>query len=221
MSKKLIIAVDGPAGSGKSTTFQVVADRLGYQLIDTGLMYRAFTFFALQKNIDFEQPQALISLIPYFNYQLKKDRIYLNHQDVTEQLSSHEVVEKINKVTKIPEIRAMMVALQRKMAVKNLRSGLIMIGRDITSVVLPNADLKIYLDSSIERRAQRRLEQNHQETHNLKALSKEIAQRDFNDQHRTVGPLKRTKDSWYIDNSKLSLEETVTMVTRKINELEQ
>lgn len=195
MRRKLIIAVDGPAGSGKSSTFKEIANRLGYNFIDTGLMYRALTLLALQSEVDFDNPKALIALMAKFDYQVINNQVFLNNKNVSSQLNDQKILNKINKITSIPQIRKKMVALQRNFAKLNINQGVIVVGRDITSVVLPKADLKIYLDSSIERRALRRLEQNDQQLKDLSKLKLQIKNRDFEDQHRKFGALKRTKDA--------------------------
>ncbi|AVP49255.1 (d)CMP kinase [Williamsoniiplasma luminosum] len=219
--KELIIAVDGTAGSGKSETMKKVAQQLGYNFIDTGLMYRAFTLFGLKAKINFSHSQEIIGLIPQFNYKVQNDLVFLNDENVTEQLQSSDVLKAINKVTVIPEVRAMMVEKQRQIG--NVPST-IAIGRDITSVVLPNADLKIYLDCSPKIRALRRYAQNVANNildMHVEEIEKMIIARDFNDKNRQDGPLVLTKDAWYIDNSNLTLEQTVELIINKIKEIKR
>ncbi|ATZ18841.1 cytidylate kinase [Williamsoniiplasma somnilux] len=221
--KKIIIAVDGTAGSGKTITFKKIAEKLNYIFIDTGLMYRAFTIFGVLEKINFQNPNEIKKLIPKFNYEVKGNKIFVNNMDVTSKLQTSEVLENINSITGISEVRNMMVESQRKIALDNKKNGVIMVGRDITSVVLPDADLKIYLDSSIDSRAKRRYNQNLKaniKNMSLQVIKDAIILRDYTDKNREVGPLKLTSDSWYIDNSKIGLETVVKKVIKKIKELE-
>ncbi|ATZ16573.1 cytidylate kinase [Entomoplasma freundtii] len=223
MSKKIVVAVDGTAGSGKSATLKKVATQIGYTFIDTGLMYRAFTLLGLNKKVDFKNSQELINLIPDFDYVVKKDKVFLNGQDVSNKLASPEILANINDITPIPEIRELMVQKQRALAQTNQNEGIIMIGRDITSVVLPTADLKIYLDASLDARAQRRYEETRNEKTNntdLAFIKKALAERDASDKNRLVGPLVLTNNTWYLDNSTMSLDQTVDTIIAKIKQME-
>lgn len=219
MMKKIVVAVDGTAGSGKSATLKQVAKAVDYEFIDTGLMYRAFTVLGIERKIDFHNQKAIIKLIPFFHYKVKNGRILLNDVDVSNKLTSPEVLANINHITAIPEIRDLMVKEQRAM-VQNRNGGVIMIGRDITSVVLPHADLKIYLDASIQARANRRYQEN-PDLGNLDAIKESIAKRDASDKERSVGPLIQVSDAWYLDNSHLTLTETVNLIVAKIKQMEQ
>ncbi|SRX64109.1 (d)CMP kinase [Mycoplasma mycoides subsp. capri] len=154
---KLIVAVDGTSSSGKSVICKKVAEILNYQFVDTGLMYRAFTWYCLFKNIDLKNQNQIISLLDSFNYQIKDDQIFVNDINVTNKLISSDILNVINQITVIKQVRDYMVKAQQQL-VKN--KGYIVVGRDITSVVLPNADLKIFLDCDLEIRAKRRFEQN-------------------------------------------------------------
>ncbi|SYV96038.1 cytidylate kinase, partial [Mycoplasma putrefaciens] len=194
--KKLIVAVDGTSGSGKSITFKKIADLVGYQFIDTGLMYRALTWFCLDHKIDYKNPANVINLLDKFDYQVIGDDIFVNQINITSKLQSNEIINAINYITPIKEVREFMVQKQRDM-VKT--GGYIEIGRDITSVVLPNADLKIYLDSSIETRAQRRFNQNKKNNITGKSYQEiklDLENRDHIDKTRTTGPLTLVRDAW-------------------------
>ncbi|WP_031543006.1 (d)CMP kinase [Mesoplasma photuris] len=218
--KKIVIAVDGTSGSGKSETFKKVAEKLNYEFIDTGLMYRAFTLLCLLEKIDFNDQNQIIKLIKKFDYQTKKGLVYLNGQEVTKRLSENDIVKYINFITPINEVREMMVHKQREIV---NGGGFIEIGRDITSVVLPNADLKIFLDSSVEVRANRRYKQNQELDiidQEYEQIKQSIINRDNSDKNRSVGPLKIVEDAWYIDNSNLSIDEVVNMVVKKVKEME-
>ncbi|AEM68775.1 (d)CMP kinase [Mycoplasma putrefaciens] len=219
--KKLIVAVDGTSGSGKSITFKKIADLVGYQFIDTGLMYRALTWFCLDHKIDYKNPANVINLLDKFDYQVIGDDIFVNQINITSKLQSNEIINAINYITPIKEVREFMVQKQRDM-VKT--GGYIEIGRDITSVVLPNADLKIYLDSSIETRAQRRFNQNKKNNITGKSYQEiklDLENRDHIDKTRTTGPLTLVRDAWYIDNSDLTIDQVVKLVVDKIKKLER
>lgn len=220
MKKKLIIAVDGTAGSGKTVTFQKIAEKLNYKFVDTGLMYRAFTLLALKKQINLNNKKEIINLINDFNYEVKKQRVYLNKEDVTEELHSFAVLESINYITVIKEVRQFLKLKQQEIANEG---GVIEVGRDITSNVLPDADLKIFLDSAVEERAKRRYLQNKENKiigKSLEEICKDVAQRDFNDKTRENNPLILVKDAWYIDNTNLSLDDVINLVITKVQKME-
>ncbi|ABC01876.1 (d)CMP kinase [Mycoplasma capricolum] len=218
--EKLIIAVDGTSSSGKSVIFKKVARILNYQFVDTGLMYRAFTWYCLSKNIDINNQNQIIKLLDSFDYKISNDQVFVNNTNVTNKLTSSEILNAINKITIIPQIRNYMVKAQQQM-VKN--KGYILVGRDITSVVLPNADLKIYLDCDIEIRAKRRFEQNVENKildKSFKQIYQDLIKRDQVDKTRKIGPLVLVSDAWYIDNSYLTIDQVVDIVVNKVHQLE-
>ncbi|WBX36200.1 (d)CMP kinase [Mycoplasma capricolum] len=218
--EKLIIAVDGTSSSGKSVIFKKVAKILNYQFVDTGLMYRAFTWYCLSKNIDINNQDQIIKLLDSFDYKISNDQVFVNNTNVTNKLTSSEILNTINKITIIPQIRNYMVKAQQQM-VKN--KGYILVGRDITSVVLPNADLKIYLDCDIEIRAKRRFEQNVENKildKSFKQIYQDLIKRDQVDKTRKIGPLVLVSDAWYIDNSNLTIDQVVDIVVNKVHQLE-
>ncbi|KEZ19048.1 (d)CMP kinase [Mycoplasma capricolum] len=218
--EKLIIAVDGTSSSGKSVIFKKVARILNYQFVDTGLMYRAFTWYCLSKNIDINNQDQIIKLLDSFDYKISNDQVFVNNTNVTNKLTSSEILNTINKITIIPQIRNYMVKAQQQM-VKN--KGYILVGRDITSVVLPNADLKIYLDCDIEIRAKRRFEQNVENKildKSFKQIYQDLIKRDQVDKTRKIGPLVLVSDAWYIDNSNLTIDQVVDIVVNKVHQLE-
>ncbi|KKW61515.1 (d)CMP kinase [Mycoplasma capricolum] len=218
--EKLIIAVDGTSSSGKSVIFKKVARILNYQFVDTGLMYRAFTWYCLSKNIDINIQDQIIKLLDSFDYKISNDQVFVNNTNVTNKLTSSEILNTINKITIIPQIRNYMVKAQQQM-VKN--KGYILVGRDITSVVLPNADLKIYLDCDIEIRAKRRFEQNVENKildKSFKQIYQDLIKRDQVDKTRKIGPLVLVSDAWYIDNSYLTIDQVVDIVVNKVHQLE-
>jgi len=218
---KINVAVDGTAGSGKTFIFQKVADQVNYELIDTGLMYRAFTYHVFLNKIDFSNRDAVLESLKTFEIKMKNRSVFLaNNLDVTDKLSTNSVIENINKITIIPEVRNYMVALQRELG---NRPGVIEVGRDITSLVLPDADLKIYLDAPVEVRAQRRFDQNKTQGINdsLEVVLEKIRARDQTDLNREVGPLVQTSDSWYIDSSLLPVDQLIKEIVEKIRTLEE
>lgn len=217
MSRKIVVAVDGTAGSGKTVTFKKVAEKINYQFIDTGLMYRAFTLLCIKNKIDFCSEKEVLQQLKSFNYEVKNQIPYLNQINVEKRIQENDIVNFINFLTPIKKVREFMVNAQRDMVTGG---GFIEIGRDITSVVLPNADLKIYLDSSIKARAERRFNQNQEKNINDKSyeeIYKAIEIRDSKDKENV---LKVVDDAWYIDNSSMSVDEVVNVVIEKIKELE-
>ncbi|ARU92030.1 cytidylate kinase [Spiroplasma clarkii] len=217
MNKQINVAVDGTAGSGKSSVMSQIAQEFGFDFIDTGLMYRAYTKLCLEKNLDFTDPQAVASLVPDFNCSYDQNgAIYIGTTDYTPFLIDYNVAENIKYVAANPQVRAKMVELQQEFAANK---GKIMVGRDITTVVLPEAELKIYFDSSPEARAMRRFIQNEQQGVNpnqYQDILRQIQQRDQWDQNRSVGALKRAADAWYLDTSMLTLEEVIDKVREKL-----
>lgn len=207
------ITIDGPAGTGKSSTGKLLAKKLNYNYIDTGLMYRGLTYYGIINNINFNDENEIIALLEKVNFEYEKNgNILINNKNVMEYLYSKEISKNINKVTIIPEVRQSLVQQQRDI-VSN--QGFVIVGRDIGTIVLPNAQLKIYLTASLNKRIQRRSEQLMIETTNKKALEKlkiEIQKRDESDIKRHTGPLKPAKDAVKIDNSNLSLEQTVDLI---------
>ncbi|WHQ36798.1 (d)CMP kinase [Spiroplasma sp. SV19] len=209
---KLNIAIDGPAGSGKSSAGYELAKKLNYQFIDTGLTYRAFTYFCAKAQIDFNDYQQLQTQLTNFNYQVLNNKIYVNNEDVTLMLQTSLVLDNINKITGLDFIRTAMVALQRQLVINK---GNVVVGRDITTVVLPDAEVKIYLTASIAARAERRWNQNnenHIAPNNLTEITTKLRERDCADKTRAVGPLKIAADAIVIDSSILTFEQTVAAI---------
>jgi cytidylate kinase len=194
MTRKITVAVDGTAGSGKSFIFDRVAKKIGYELVDTGLMYRAFTYHLFAKRINFNQVSEIIAGLDDFNFDVQKGLVTVNEVDITDKLATNAVLENINKVTIIPEVRQYMMVIQRQIG---SRPGVIELGRDITSVVLPNADLKIYLDAPLEIRAQRRYEQNQEQGihDDYEAVFEKMQLRDETDKTRKIGALVIVPDA--------------------------
>ncbi|MCL6494544.1 MAG: (d)CMP kinase [Ignavibacterium sp.] len=214
MSEKLIIAIDGPAGSGKSTTAKLLAKKLGYLYIDTGAMYRAVTLYAIKNNL-LDDEKKIIDLANQLNIELKfedgQTKVNVNGKDVTEEIRSLEVNQNVSPVSKIEGVRKILVQKQKEMG-KN--GGVVMEGRDITTVVFPNADVKIYLTATIDERARRRALEFAQKGHqvNIEQVKQNILDRDRIDSSRDVSPLTKSPDAVEIDTSNLSIEQQVEQI---------
>lgn len=221
MRKNICIAIDGPAAAGKSTVAKIIAKRLSYLYIDTGAMYRALTYLALQQGIALDDEQALISLLKNTYIDLKPSEqgqlVFVNGEDVTNVIRSEEVTNAVSLVAKHPLVREEMVARQRALA-KN--GGVVMDGRDIGTYVLPDAEVKIFLKASVEERAKRRHAENIARgfPSDLETLKKEIARRDRIDSEREVAPLKKAEDAIEIDTTSLSIEEVVDRIMEIVDE---
>lgn len=212
LKQPLIIALDGHSSCGKSSFAKSIAKELGYIYIDSGAMYRAVTLYAIQKgfmknrHVDKEALERNLSSIKiefYFNTQLQKYETFLNGVNVEERIRSMEVAENVSEVSKIKDVRAHLVRLQQKMGEKK---GIVMDGRDIGTVVFPNADIKIFMTASLEVRTQRRFKELQEKGINitLKEVSENLDQRDFLDQNRTESPLKKADDALVLDNSNMT-----------------
>ena len=209
---KYNIAIDGPAGAGKSTIAKKLAEKLGFVYIDTGAMYRAMAYYYMTKGIDIDDKEAVIAEFDNINIELKYidgvQHIYLNKEDVSSLIRTAEVGENASKVSAIAEVRKKLVALQQEIA----RSiNVVMDGRDIASVVLPDADLKIYLTASVEVRAQRRYKERIEkgEDADIAAIEEEIRQRDYRDMHRDASPLVCVPEAVVVDTSYMSIDEVL------------
>lgn len=210
------IAVDGPAGSGKSTVSFAVARRIGYLFVDTGAFYRAITLLALERQLDLSDSVQLVSLAEHAHLDMTPDlgddgrqyTLLADGRDITCEIHSPEVDANVSVVAANPGVRAAILDAQRSLA---MRGRVIMAGRDIGTVVLPDADLKIYIDASLEKRAERRYQQRirNGEPADLDAIRAGLAGRDTIDSQRDVAPLQRTPDAVYLDTSDLTLEQAV------------
>lgn len=208
------IAVDGPAGSGKSTICDIVAERLNIIHIDTGSMYRAITYLALEKKIDLNDEKSY-GFVKDASIVYEENKIFANGIDVTKQIRSLEVTKNVSKVSSFPSVRKHLVKLQRK---ASKGKNVIMDGRDIGSVVLPNADLKIFLTANIEERAKRRMLELHAKGQDVDLLMmiEDIKIRDHKDSTRKVSPLIIPKDAIIVDSTNYSIEETVEVIIKEI-----
>lgn len=202
------IAIDGPAGSGKSTIAKKVAKTLGIEYIDTGAMYRALAFYMNENNLSLQELKNEMDLI---NIEFKKERTFINGKDISDFIRTNEISSLASKVSKDKEIREKLVDLQRKLADK---VSCVMEGRDITSVVLKDAEYKFYLDANPRVRAKRRLTdlKGKDSKITLDELIAEIEERDKRDKTRENSPLQITKDSNYIDTSEMTVEDVVNKI---------
>lgn len=209
------IAIDGPAGAGKSTVAQRVAKRLGVLYVDTGAMYRAVTLTAMRQACPLEDEQRLRSLLDAMELTLTisdgTQHVYVNGEDVTEAIRSLEVTRRVSTVAALPLVREKLVEMQRCMA---SRQDVVMDGRDIGTSVLPDAELKIFLTASIEERARRRLQELEQKgmEADYAQLLREIEERDRKDSERKTAPLKQAADAIRVDTTGLDIDEVVDRI---------
>jgi CMP/dCMP kinase len=221
MQKSIIIAIDGPAASGKSSVAKKMADKLGYLYVDTGAMYRAITFYALEHKIENDE-NAVIEAARKINLELKyKDgltSVFIDGIDVTEKIRTPQVNAKVSDISKIKEVRTELVKLQRKFGENK---NLIVEGRDTTTVVFPNADLKIYLTAEPKERAKRRyLEfKNKGVEISLKEVEKSLINRDTIDSSREVSPLTKAVDAIEIDTTNMTVDEEIEKIVTKVKEI--
>lgn len=219
--KKISIAIDGPAAAGKSTIAKAVARNLNYTYIDTGAMYRCVAYYAFINGIDFEDEEKVNASLKQIEIRMHPEgTVQLNGQDVTSAIRANEVSTGASIVSKYPRVRNFLVAQQREMS---RGGGVILDGRDIGTVVLPDAELKIYQVASIECRAIRRHNENIKRglPSDLEQIKREIALRDEQDMTREYSPLRRADDAVIIDTSDMSIDEVVAhvmdLVAAKIN----
>lgn len=214
------VAIDGPAGAGKSTIAKAAAKELGFIYVDTGALYRAIAYNAVTKGV-IDDTQKIIDMLTDTNVELKYvdgvQAVYLNGDDVSAYIRTPEISMGASKVSAIPQVREFLLNLQRDIAQKN---NVIMDGRDIATVVLPNADVKIFLFASPECRAQRRYKEliEKGEDVTLEDVLADVNQRDYQDSHRDIAPLKPSEDSVMADTSKLNLEESIQLIINIIKE---
>lgn len=218
MTRKISIAIDGPAAAGKSTIAKMVAKKLNYTYIDTGAMYRCVAYYAWSHHVDFHDEQGILALLNEMNIQMFPDgTIQLNQENVTSAIRENEVSMGASIVSQYQGVRTFLVEKQREMA---QGGGVILDGRDIGTVVLKDAELKIYQVASIECRALRRHKENVQRgiESDLEAIQKEIALRDQQDMTRLISPLRKADDAIEIDTSEMTLEEVVARVMQLVEQ---
>ena len=217
--KTINIAIDGPGGAGKSSISKAIASDLGFIHVDTGAMYRAIALYAVRN--DCTEPDKIREQIDNIDVELKfiggVQRVMLCGEDVTNYIRSPEVTMAASKVSAVPEVREHLFELQKKIAAEN---NIIMDGRDIGSVVLPNADLKIYLTASAEERASRRYLELREKPDcpTYEEILADIQQRDYNDMHREIAPLTQAEDAVLLDTTSMGFNEVVEHITAMIRE---
>ncbi len=215
------IAIDGPSGAGKSTIARHVASKLGYIYVDTGALYRAVGLYMLNHNVDTTNETQVCALLQAVDVSLGfadgEQRVFLNGQDVSQRIRQNEVSMAASNVSRIPMVRDFLFDLQKDIAVNN---NIIMDGRDIGTVVLPNADVKIFLTASPEERAKRRFDELVQRGQDVSydALLEEIRQRDYNDSHREIAPLKQAEDAVLVDTTGNELTTSIALLYDLITE---
>lgn len=220
MGKNFIVTIDGPAGSGKSTTAKKVADALSFTYLDTGALYRAVAFYAISNGYtkDFQKLiENLKNIHIEIFYKEGKTTVILNGEDVSQKIRTLEVSSLVSPISAIPEVRKYLLSIQREIA-KN--SNVILDGRDTGTVVFPNADIKIFLVADVNKRAERRLKE-------LKEMGQEatfeevvanLKERDEKDSTRAIAPLKKADDAIEIDTSNITIEEQVERVIQLVRE---
>ena len=209
----MIVAIDGPAGAGKSTVAKILAQKLGFLYIDTGAMYRAITLNALEKGLDFKDEQAIINIARNSRIDLRSSKegcavVFLDNQDVSEDIRHPRITRYVSDLAKIPGVREVMVEMQRAMGKKR---DVVMEGRDIGTVVFPDADKKFYLDAAGVERTRRRFKELKLkgEDVTVKDIESDIKNRDKIDSTRKCAPLKRAEDAIYVDTTDMTIEEVV------------
>lgn len=213
------IAIDGPSGAGKSSVAKAAAKQLGFIYVDTGALYRSIGVNALKHSINPADAEKVTALLSETHLELKyidgTQKVFLNGEDVSEEIRLPESSMAASKVSAIPEVRAFLLDLQRNIAAEN---NVIMDGRDIGTVILPNARYKFFLTASPEVRADRRFKELKEKglDVNYDDILKDIIERDYNDSHRAVAPLKQADDAVLIDSSNMSFEESVQVIVGRI-----
>lgn len=213
------IAIDGPSGAGKSTIAKAVAKRLGYVYVDTGALYRTVGYAALCEKLDCKNPGEIVPLLAKIKVDLTYDngvqKVLLNREDVSTQIRLPECSMAASAVSAIPEVREFLLNTQQEIASHH---NVIMDGRDIGTVVLPNAQVKIFLTASAEKRAKRRYDELCEKgvTTTFEEVLEDMKQRDYNDSHRAIAPLKPAEDSVLVDTSDLNLEESIDAIEQAV-----
>ena len=213
----ITVAIDGPAGSGKGTVSKILAKMCNLTYIDTGAMYRAIAYLALKNNIDIKDEEKIVDLAKNSKIEFINDTVYLNGDYVSKEIRTMEVTRIVSPVSSIVPLREVLVKMQQEMSNSQ---DVIMEGRDITTVVLPFANYKFYLDASIDERAKRRYLENKEKGMDvsLEEIKENIEARDYNDMNKPVGALTRTEEQIYIDSSNMTIDEVVEYMKNIIME---
>ncbi len=217
--RRLVVAIDGPAGSGKSTVAKLLAQHLGLLYLDTGAMYRAATLSCIKRQVNFENDEEIINCVKSCNMQLRyhdgKLMVFLDGQDVTDEIRLPIVNKHISRVSEILEVRKHLVEKQREIG----SQGAVVEGRDITTVVFPDADFKFYLDANFNVRVDRRYKELLSKGIEVKRedVATDLKNRDKSDTTRKYGPLIRSKDAIYLDTTHMGIEEVIAEMLKYIN----
>ncbi len=218
MFQKIIVAIDGPAGSGKSTSAILVARKLAYLYIDTGAMYRAITFLAIKKKLNLEED--IVRLTRDTDLKLDfvdgKTKVFVDGSEITEDIRKPEINARVSEISKIVGIRKILVAKQREMGKGN--RGVVMEGRDISTVVFPNADVKIFMTASIDERAKRRMKEYSEKgiDISLDEVKNNLLNRDETDSGREVSPLTLAKEAVEVNTSEVTIDEQVNLILNEV-----
>lgn len=209
---RINIAIDGPSGAGKSTIADILASKLSYVHLDTGAMYRSAALLAIKNNVSLSDEEKIVELMENdFKLDMTNDRVVLNGEDISEAIRTNEVSMAASDISKLSGVREALVKSQQEIASKK---GYIVDGRDICLVVLPDAEVKIFLTATSEDRARRRLEQNRQKgiIDDYDRILEDIKKRDYQDSHRANSPLVKADDATLIDSSNMSIDEVVDKI---------
>lgn len=224
MAANMQIAIDGPASAGKSTVAKLVAKKLNYVYCDTGAMYRAVTYAALQRKVALDNDQALKEMLTDFDLKFvpadPEQLVLVNGQDITRQIRSTEVTNQVSLVSAQPSVRQEMTKRQQEIAASG---AIVMDGRDIGTTVLPDAEVKIFLIASVHERAVRRYKENVKKgmATDLAVLEQEIQARDYKDSHREISPLTQAQDAVLVDTTSLNIDQVVEKILKIINQHEK
>jgi cytidylate kinase len=225
--KKIKVAIDGPAGAGKSSVAKMTAEKLGYVYVDTGAMYRAITWSVLDLNLDLNDIRGILNMLEHIDLTLKPShagqQVWINGQDVTSRIRSPLINQNVSRIAQMPNVRQFLTDIQKRMSSEG---GIVMDGRDIGTVVMPDAQLKIFLTASVQERARRRYVEMNAAGDELEMdqLIKEISERDRMDEEREISPLRQAEDAIFLDCTELSMHQVIDTIVElsisKINEAE-
>lgn len=204
------IAIDGPSGAGKSTISKLLAKELGFQYLDTGAMYRALTYYLINKGIDLSDQDQIRAELNNIHLDMEGDEVLMNDQDVSQEIRSSQVTNAVSQVSSYKAVREFLVHLQRQIA---NNKNTILDGRDIGTVVIPDAFLKFFLTASVDERAKRRFyDKANTSDLSLDTIRQQIEERDYKDSHREISPLKQADDAILIDSTDMTIEEVINFM---------